>query len=84
VLACTMGQSGSLGSDSTKDFCSLMRGARREEGRSCAGTPDGPVDHRNMSPLCLPVTTNDTRHELNCCVKVVLQHCSMQLERQGM
>ena len=63
MLACTMGQSGSLGSDSTKDFCSLIRGARREEGRSCAGTPDGPVDHRNMSPLCLPVTTNDIRHE---------------------
>ena len=54
VLACTIGQSGWRGSDSTKDFCSLMRGASREEGRSCAGTPDGPCDHRSRSALRLP------------------------------
>ena len=57
VLACTIGQSGCLGSDSTKDFCSLIRGANRDEGRSCAGTPDGPSDHLSRSALRLPANT---------------------------
>ena len=63
VLACTMGQSGSLGSDSTKDLCSRMRGASREEGRSWPGTPEGPLDHRSKSLLCLPATARSVEGE---------------------
>ena len=64
-----MGQSRCLGSDSTKDFCNRISGAKSDEGRSCAGTPEGPVDQRSRSALRLPASVQCT---LGCLVKTCM------------
>ena len=73
-LACTMGQSGWLGSDSTKDCCSFSRGARRETGRAGLDRPpllrpEMPEEDLNSSALERPAEAKEACHSEKACMR---------------
>ena len=69
-----MGQSGWLGSDSTKDCCSFSRGARRETGRAGLDRPpllrpEMPDEDLKSSALERPAQAKEAATQNKACMR---------------